>query len=60
MKSKMLIHPTSVKIFFKSVISSSQNLFVFTGMAGSVATVLHDAVMNPAEGKKDFIFIWFY
>lgn len=23
-----------------------------SGVAGSVATVLHDAVMNPAEGKK--------
>lgn len=23
-----------------------------TGLAGSVATVLHDAVMNPAEGKN--------
>lgn len=24
----------------------------FTGVAGSVATVLHDAVMNPAEGRE--------
>lgn len=33
--------------------------FLFpTGVAGSVATVLHDAVMNPAEGKTFFHFFF--
>lgn len=36
-----------MKHFVKKVIS------ILTGVAGSVATVLHDAVMNPAEGKKN-------
>lgn len=36
---------------------SSLHMVLFllpTGVAGSVATVLHDAIMNPAEGKNSF------
>lgn len=31
----------------------TRSVYILTGVAGSVATVLHDAVMNPAEGKKN-------
>ncbi len=35
-----------------SLIYLTRSVCVLTGVAGSVATVLHDAVMNPAEGEK--------
>lgn len=40
----------------------TRSVCVLTGVAGSVATVLHDAVMNPAEGKKKVLrrFVPFY
>ncbi len=30
-----------------------------SGTAGCVATLLHDAVMNPAEGKSNLSFVCF-
>ncbi|KAM7416549.1 hypothetical protein PAMA_018554 [Pampus argenteus] len=41
-----------VKRSLSDVIQSGGNSHVANGMAGSVATVLHDAVMNPAEVVK--------
>ncbi|XP_034728203.1 mitoferrin-1-like [Etheostoma cragini] len=45
-----------VKRSLSDVMQSGGNSNLANGVAGSVATVLHDAIMNPAEGKrKDFI-----
>ncbi|XP_042278290.1 mitoferrin-1 [Thunnus albacares] len=41
-----------VKRSLSDVIQSGGNSHLANGMAGSVATVLHDAVMNPAEVVK--------
>ncbi|XP_077418638.1 mitoferrin-1 isoform X2 [Vanacampus margaritifer] len=40
-----------VKHSLSDVIKSGGNSHLANGVAGSVATVLHDAVMNPAEGR---------
>ncbi|XP_028852843.1 mitoferrin-1 isoform X2 [Denticeps clupeoides] len=41
-----------VKRTLSDIIQNGQNSHVANGVAGSVATVLHDAVMNPAEVIK--------
>lgn len=43
-----------IRITMSSVTDSDSTMSVdvLIGVAGSVATVLHDGIMNPAEGKK--------
>lgn len=58
-RKQLVIHMSCTKLKaprLKVVVSKVTNVdllsgYIFTGVAGSVATVLHDAVMNPAEGK---------
>lgn len=37
-------------------------LYFSTGLAGAMSTLLHDAIMNPADGKLHnfFLFIYYY
>ncbi|KAF3850737.1 hypothetical protein F7725_012509 [Dissostichus mawsoni] len=44
-----------VKRSLSDVMQSKGNSHLANGLAGSVATVLHDAVMNPAEGLWDCV-----
>ncbi|XP_066500270.1 mitoferrin-1 [Hoplias malabaricus] len=41
-----------IKLSLSDVIQNGGNSHIANGLAGSVATVLHDAVMNPAEVVK--------